>query len=91
MCTRYQFGAEVGRIEATDADGDVISYSLIGGDTAKYFILNSGMLHVAQSLTGLNDARDDLVVLATDSGTPRRSTNVTVCLLLSIVCVIFCF
>lgn len=68
----------MGRVSANDAESDVLSYSLIGGDTDKYFILNSGVIHVSVSLIALGDSRDELVVMATDSGTPSRNATATV-------------
>ena len=68
----------MGAVKATDAESSFVTYNLIGGDTNRYFILNSGMIYVGQSLKGVNDNRDELIVRATDTGIPSRSTNATV-------------
>ena len=78
MCCRYFRGQEVGRVQAIDSDGGFLSYSLISGDTNRYFIDNSGAIYLTESLIGTNDNRDGLIVMASDSGTPPRNANISV-------------
>lgn len=77
---RYFRGQEVGRVRATDSDGNFITYSLVSGDTNRYFIDNSGVIYVTESLIGNNDNRDSLIVMASDSGNPPRNATASVSL-----------
>jgi len=77
---RYYTGQEIGQVEAADADGDVITYT-ISGSSRRYFVDNLGVVYLIQSLGATTDIRNEFIVTATDNGTPSRSTNITVCLL----------
>lgn len=80
LFARYYTGQEIGQVEAADADGDVITYT-ISGSSRRYFVDNSGVVYLIQSLGATTDIRNEFIVTATDNGTPSRSTNITVCLL----------
>lgn len=65
-------GTAVGNISATDADGDTLTYSIVGGNTDNIFSINSstGVISVGNN-TYLNyehDTQYTLTVRATDNG-----------------------
>lgn len=91
MHSRANTGEEVGRVDATDRDNHFIVYSMVGGNTDRYYIdSSSGVIYLSQSLRGINVDKESLIIEATDSGTPSRSTNVTVSRLLLVLLLLSC-
>ena len=76
---RYFTGQEIGRVSATDVDGDSVTYSILQGNFQRYFVHGStGVIYLIKSLLGTNLNQDSLVIQATDSGIPGRTRNASV-------------
>ncbi|XP_062579030.1 protocadherin Fat 3-like [Saccostrea cucullata] len=80
----YPMGVPVLNISATDSDQDTVSYSIVrdntGGSSLVYFYIDAnGRLHLRQPLTSPGvPGQFSMVVAATDSGRPARTTEVNV-------------
>ncbi|RUS82555.1 hypothetical protein EGW08_009685 [Elysia chlorotica] len=74
----------VTNITATDSDGDNIEYRLFGdrnsGDGLSFFYVepSTGEMYIKQSLTQARANSYTMIVQATDSGNPPKSSNVDV-------------
>ena len=77
-------GTQIGVVSATDADqpgtpNQQVRYSIVGGTGLGVFEVNpgSGAITVAQELNFENVSRYDLVVVASDMGSPSLNTSTT--------------
>ncbi|KAH9514461.1 hypothetical protein Btru_025318 [Bulinus truncatus] len=74
----------VTKVAATDADNDTVSYVLVrdksGGDGLSFFYIepNTGNIYLRRPLTESTNNSYTLVVSATDSGNPSKSSSVDV-------------
>jgi len=75
---RHRSKAFVGQIKATDNDVDDKLSFTIKGPFANVFSINSQGLLKIKNLTGLNTTQCHLIVVATDNGSPPRSSSVPV-------------
>jgi hypothetical protein len=75
---RLRSNAPIGELKASDADaGDRVQLSIKGPFAAHFRITVDGQLRLT-SLVGLNVSQCHLIVQATDTGLPPRSTSVPV-------------
>jgi hypothetical protein len=73
-------GATVGRVSATDADGDRVSYSITSGNSGGKFAISSGRITVASALDHERTSSYSLTVQASDGkgGTATATVSISV-------------
>ena len=78
----YQLGLTILQVSATDSDGDVIKYELIGDARAlEYYYLNpdTGVISLKKPLTEGTHLQDQLNIRARDQGSPEQfATSVVI-------------
>ncbi|KAI1280504.1 Protocadherin beta-7 [Halotydeus destructor] len=75
--SRLNSDSVIGDIKATDADGDRVAFAIRGPFAKVFSIDDDGSLKV-KSIKSINNTQCHLIVVATDSGSPPRSSSAPV-------------